>query len=152
MKRIATTLTLRRGDAADMKEILSLLKRSALPIADLREARPEFVIASDGLALIGVGALQRFGKVALLRSVAIEPAWRKIGVGGSIVRRLEGLARDQSISEIVLLTENATSFFQRHGYEEIARERAPAAVQESAEFRALCPTSAICMHKALRPE
>lgn len=151
MKRIATTLTLRRGDAADMKEILSLLKRSALPIADLREARPEFVIASDGSALIGVGALQKFGKVALLRSVAIDPAWRHIGVGGSIVRRLEALARDQSISEIVLLTETATSFFQRHGYEEIVREKAPAAVQESAEFRALCPASAVCMHKALRP-
>jgi amino-acid N-acetyltransferase len=151
MKRIATTLTLRRDDAGDLAEILSLLERSALPTADVHEARPDFVLASDGAVLIGVGGLQRFGKVALLRSLAVDPAWRKIGVGGTIVRRLEALARDQSIAEIVLLTQTAKAFFLQHGYREISRDQAPAAVQESAEFRTLCGASATCMQKSLRP-
>jgi amino-acid N-acetyltransferase len=125
MKRIATTLTLRRGDAGDLAEILSLLERSALPTADVHEARPDFVLASDGAVLIGVG--------------------------GTIVRRLEGLARDQSIAEIVLLTQTAKAFFLQHGYREISRDQAPAAVQESAEFRTLCGASATCMQKSLRP-
>jgi hypothetical protein len=45
----------------------------------------------------------------------------------------------------------ARDFFARLGYTDIARADAPAAAQESAEFKALCPQSARCKLKRLGP-
>jgi amino-acid N-acetyltransferase len=143
---------LRKGVEADLADIVALLERCELPIADVREARPEFVVAFDGTKLIGAGALQKFGKVALVRSVAIDTSRRGSGVGATIVRHLEHLAREQSITEVVLLTETAKTFFEKLGYREIERAKAPVAVHESAEFRTLCPSTAVCMLKSLRHE
>jgi amino-acid N-acetyltransferase len=145
----AAELTLRAAGAGDAAGIQSLLERNALPTADLQTARAEFVVAYDGSNLVGVGALQRFGTCALLRSVAIESPWRSAGLGTRIVQYLEDRAREQTITEIVLLTQTATPFFQRQGYQVIERAKAPVAAQQSDEFRTLCPASADCMVKQL---
>jgi amino-acid N-acetyltransferase len=47
------------------------------------------------------------------------------------------------------LTETAQAFFQRLGYTAIDRARVSDHVKQSAEFRSLCPDSAVCMSKAL---
>jgi N-acetylglutamate synthase-like GNAT family acetyltransferase len=51
----------------------------------------------------------------------------------------------------VLLTETAETFFRRLGYTVIERDQAPSAVASSAEFRTLCPATAVCMTKRLSP-
>jgi amino-acid N-acetyltransferase len=99
--------------------------------------------------VIGTGALQSFGSVALLRSIAVEPHLRGAGVGQSIVTELEHIARTNEIKQLILLTQTARSFFEAQGYAAIDRASAPPSVQESEEFRSLCPASALCMSKAL---
>jgi amino-acid N-acetyltransferase len=143
-------LTLRSAGAADLEAIRELLVRSGLPTGDLRTARPEFVIASQDEQLIGSGALERFADAALLRSVAVEPEWRGAGVGYRIVAELERRARSEGIEQLILLTLTARDFFARQGYGIEERSRVPAAVLDSAEFRSLCPASAVCMAKVLR--
>jgi amino-acid N-acetyltransferase len=49
----------------------------------------------------------------------------------------------------VLLTETAETFFRRLGYEAIDRHYVSEDLKQSAEFRALCPASAVCMTKSL---
>jgi amino-acid N-acetyltransferase len=53
------------------------------------------------------------------------------------------------VMQLVLLTQTAQSFFERLGYGVIDRALSPEAVRTSAEFRSLCPASAVCMTKTL---
>jgi amino-acid N-acetyltransferase len=149
--RDSTDLTFRSAGAADANAIHDLLERSGLPTDDLGTARPEFVIAEHAGTIIGIGALERFGTAALLRSVAVEPQWRGFGVGRWLIAQLEQRARAAGIDELILLTLTARDFFARLGYGAKSRERVPAAVLASAEFRSLCPASAHCMAKTLAP-
>lgn len=142
-------LSLRAVAAADMETIRELLARSGLPTNDLSTAQPEFVVACDGERIIGTGALEHFGAAALLRSVAVEFARRGSGVGRGIVEELERRARSAGVGEILLLTLTARDFFAHQGYRIRERDRVPARVLASAEFRLLCPASAVCMAKDL---
>jgi amino-acid N-acetyltransferase len=143
-------LRLRAADSQDEEGIHSLLERNGLPTGDLASSRAEFVVAREGADLIGAGALERFGTVALLRSVVVAADRRGTGLGERIVRELEQRARVSGIEQLVLLTQTAALFFERRGYRVIERGKAAAAVQASEEFRSLCPLSSICMVKALR--
>jgi amino-acid N-acetyltransferase len=141
------------ASAADLAPIEGLLVTAHLPTDDLASARPEFVVARDGAALIGAGALQRFGPAALLRSVVVADSHRSRGIGRRIVGALERLAEAQGVAQLFLLTETAENFFKREGYHKIERASAPAPLQSTAEFRSLCPSSAACMTKQLpKPE
>lgn len=140
---------LRAATDQDSVAIRALLNANSLPTFDLEAARARFVIACMDEEIVGTGALQSFGSVALLRSIAVEPHLRGAGVGQSIVRELEHIARTNAVKRLILLTQTARSFFEAQGYSAIDRASAPAAVQESEEFRSLCPASALCMSKAL---
>lgn len=147
--RPVANLILRTAGEADAKIIGDLLARSGLPTGDLITARPEFVLASSAGQIVGIGALEHFGAAALLRSVAVEPQWRGTGVGRLLIGELERRARAAGVSELILLTLTAADFFRRLGYGAKDRDRVPEAVLASAEFKSLCPASAICMAKAL---
>src|SRR5215469_4254765 len=140
-----SNLTLRTATGADTQVIRDLLARNGLPTSDLSAARPEFVVASSAGQVIGVGALERFGRVALLRSIAVETQRRGFGTGHLIVEELERRARAAAVNQLILLTLTARDFFERLGYRVQGREQVPAPVLDSAEFRSLCPASAICM-------
>ena len=141
----------RLASDADQAGIRALLEASGLPTADLATSRPEFVVACQDGRVIGTGALQRCGTsgTALLRSVAVAADTRGRGLGRSIVRELERIARSAGISQLILLTEDARAFFAALGYRVIERQAAPQEVQQSAEFRSLCPASCVCLAKGL---
>jgi N-acetylglutamate synthase-like GNAT family acetyltransferase len=137
------------ASSQDLIAIRALLERAGLPTSDLESAQPEFVvIRADGKA-IAAGALQRFGSSALLRSVVVGPDHRGSGLGCLIVSELECSARAAHITQLILLTETAGEFFARQGYRVIERSSVPKEIQESEEFRSLCPSSATCMAKSL---
>lgn len=140
-------MTLRAATPEDAEAIRDLLQRCRLPTDDLATSHPEFVVACEGERIIGTGALERFGDVGLLRSVALEAQWRGAGVGRLIVEELERRARQVGVSELLLLTETAREFFAHRGYEVIDRGRAPESIRSTAEFHSLCPVSAVCMRK-----
>lgn len=133
----------------DAQAIHSLLERCALPTEDLSHSRPDFTIACSGTQIIGVSGLERFGATGLLRSVAVSPGHRGMGIGQAIVAELERRAYRGGLNELVLLTQTAQPFFEFLGYRVIERNSVPASVQASAEFRTLCPQSACCMAKKL---
>jgi amino-acid N-acetyltransferase len=100
-------------------------------------------------ALQGVIALQRFGHEGLLRSLAIAPEQRRRGFGRELVVRLEQDAHAEGVERLILLTETAEMFFRALGYQSVDRHSVGHAVTQSAEFRSLCPATALCMSKAL---
>lgn len=144
------TPLLRNATAADMQAIGDLLESNGLPTSDLASSGARFTVACEGERIIGAGAVQRFGKAALLRSVAVDPARRGKGLGRHIVKALENQARAAGITQLVLLTQTARQFFEHQDYHPLDRARVPKALQASAEFHSLCPASAECMTKLLR--
>jgi N-acetylglutamate synthase-like GNAT family acetyltransferase len=135
--------------AKDIPTVRALLEGAALPIGDLATARPLFLVALEGNQIVASGALQRFGTSALLRSVVVVPELRGSGLGRLIVRELERAALADGVEQLVLLTETARSFFAQQRYQVIDRKDAPPEMQQSEEFRTLCPASATCMAKVL---
>lgn len=135
---------------ADLLAIVELLAANGLPTADVRvESHPEFLVVRQGTQVVGVVGLERFGQVGLLRSLAVSQQHRRLGLGIALTRALEAHAAEVGLSKLVLLTETAAGFFERLGYQVVARSAAPAALQASAEFRTLCPASAVCMIRNL---
>src|SRR5260370_40878049 len=143
------SLLLRTGSELDPSHIQALLERSGLPTSDLEVSQPQFIVLCEGARIIGAGALQRFGSTARLRWVAVERRLRGSGLGRMLVQELERRARACDVSQLVLLTQTATRFFEHQGYQVIDRQQVPQAVQGSEEFRSLCPASATCMVKML---
>lgn len=143
------TAQVRTATQSDLARIIALLQANDLPTSDLAECQTEFVIIEDGAGLLGTGGLQIFGDAALLRSVAIAKDRRKAGLGSSLLRELERHASALGLRELVLLTQTAEHFFARHGYARVERASVPQPIQATAEFRSLCPASAVCMSKQL---
>ncbi len=142
-------VAVRDADQRDLREIRELLGRNALPTADLDSSQVHFVVARDGAALVAAGGLEIHGPSGLLRSIVVADHLRGSGLGRAIVRSVEARAGRLGVDTLALLTETAGAFFARLGYADIERDRAPETVQDSAEFKSLCPLSARCMQKRL---
>lgn len=139
----------------DFAAVLGLLADSALVYEDLTPASLDTFIVlpteEEASALAAVAGLETFqgSQEGLLRSVAVSPSLRKHGMGTSLVAAVEATARLCCVKRLWLLTTTAPDFFRRLGYADMARADAPAAVQQSGEFKSLCPASAVCLSKRL---
>jgi N-acetylglutamate synthase-like GNAT family acetyltransferase len=79
---------------------------------------------------------------------------RRIGAGEAWACSHEAalaLAAHNRLSSIYLLTETADGFFPRFGFRRIERNEASPAVQQSVEFRELCPVSSTVMMRPVAP-
>jgi len=141
---------LRTAVPDDLARIVALLEQARLPAADLTfDGTRDFIVAREAGEIIGVAGLERHGDHGLLRSLVVAPDWRGRGLGAALVEAVEARARGLGVRSLTLLTGTAAPFFAARGYAEIARSRAPAAVQASTEFIELCPASSTCMHKTI---
>jgi len=128
------------------------LAGASLPHEDLNPAAQEFLVVRDDGGLVGMIGLERFGASGLLRSLWVDPARRGEGIAALLCERLRSVARSRGVVELFLLTTTARSFFEPAGFRVVDREAAPADVKGSAQFRALCPSTATCMARSLRDE
>jgi amino-acid N-acetyltransferase len=129
--------------------IISLLIDEKLPVSDLPGTLENFLVACENDQVIGVAGLEIYGDYGLLRSLAVDPAFRSQGVAGKLLNEIEVLANSKSLDTIYLLTETAPDYFDRKGYIKMTREDVPAEVRQSSEFSYVCPQSAIVMKKIL---
>lgn len=142
--------SLRPAEPADWPDIVGLLHAAKLPTADLAAGdTPRFIVASADRMIIGAVGLEPCGAHGLLRSLVVDPAWRGQGLGGALIAAAESHARTLNLHSLTLLTTTAAPLFARHGYATIDRAAAPPAVQTSAQFAHLCPSSSTCLTKSL---
>jgi amino-acid N-acetyltransferase len=130
---------------ADLPAILALLDRSGLPPDGLSDYLVTTLVARAGGAVVGSAALEVYGPSALLRSVAVDAAWRGQGLGQQLTQAALAEAAQHGITTVYLLTETAGGFFPRFGFRPIDRAAVGPAVQQSVEFTTACPASAQAM-------
>jgi amino-acid N-acetyltransferase len=141
---------IRRAQGADLAVVLALLKNSGLPTADFTSALDLHLwVIEEKESVFGVIGMERFGTCALLRSLAVGTSIQGRGFGRQLIARLERDARAEGVEQLVLLTETAERFFRAIGYEVVDRRHVPEKIKQSAQFRSLCPVSAVCMRKLL---
>jgi amino-acid N-acetyltransferase len=132
----------------ERQQAIILLQQHKLPVTDIDEDKLLYLLM-DGERAIGTAGLEIFEDCALLRSVSIIKEEQGKGYGNFLNTAIENYAADSGISCLYLLTTTAKDFFDKQGYCAINREDAPASVQQTAEFTALCPSSAVVMKKKI---
>lgn len=135
--------------AADLDAGCRLLRELELPVEGVQEWWERFTVAESAQGIVGLSGVEIYLDGALLRSVAVHPSMQGTGLGRALVERALGIARDAGARDVYLLTNTAEGYFPRLGFAEVPRERIPATVQASVEFRGVCPASAIAMHRGL---
>jgi amino-acid N-acetyltransferase len=129
--------------------VVELLIRNHLPVIDLPGILHNFYVAVENDVTCGVAGLEIYDNFGLIRSVAVSADKRSAGIGAALLQKVEEVAASKHLEAIYLLTETAKNYFEKHGYEHIARMDIPDVVKSSAEFTHLCPESAIAMQKSL---
>jgi arsenate reductase (thioredoxin) len=128
---------------------IALLKSNGLPTQDITDATKLFV-ATEGNNVIGTIGIELYDNLGLLRSLAVNNAYRGKAAGKNLVTFIEAFAKNNDIKELFLLTTTASAFFSRLSYQQIKREDTPPAIKQSTEFTSTCPSSAIVMKKSLK--
>ncbi|WP_151447623.1 arsenic resistance N-acetyltransferase ArsN2 [Lacisediminimonas profundi] len=142
--------TIRTPRPEDLPSLKTLLTNSGLPADDLDQAKlNHFIVLAQGQRIVGSVGLEPFGQDGLLRSLAVDTNHREEGFGSRLLEAIETHAAEIGIQHLYLLTTSATSFFEHHGYQRMERAAAPAPIQATAEFTAMCPDSAACLFKSL---
>ena len=144
--------TMTSAGPEDLRQVLRLLERCGLPQDGLKTSAALIVVAKDADAVLGCAALEVYGTVGLLRSVAADPAQRSQALGTQLVERTLAHGKHLGLREVYLLTETATAYFPRFGFRPIAREAVAPAIHASVEWTSACPVSAQAMILELEPE
>ncbi len=119
-------VTVRRARTSDVKHIRALVAPYAEeriliakdPVAYF-EGLQQFMVAEKGEQVVGCGALHVFWEdLAEIRTLAVDPSMRGLGVGAMVVARLIDEARRVGVSRVFCLTFE-TEFFARFGFSPI---------------------------------
>lgn len=148
---VSSGAVIRPARTEDLPHVEALLAGAALPLDGVAAALPHFLVAEHAERIVGVVGLEPCGADALLRSLAVDPAWRSRGVGRELVRQLVAAAEARGVRALWLLTTTAERWFPGTGFAAVARDAVPAAIRATDEFRSVCPASAIVMTRPLLP-
>ena len=137
--------------AEDERQIKQILSASGLEHRDISTSQLQhFLKVEDtNASTIGVVGVELKGNAGLLRSLAVAEAYQRKGLATQLVNKIEAYARSKKVDTLYLLTLTAEFFFKARGYLKTDRKSAPPEIQETSEFKSLCPQTAVCMKKHL---
>lgn len=145
MTSLAARPTYRDATPADIARVRKLLAASDLPLDGLPETLSGFAVAELDGELVGVAGIEECGDYGLLRSAAVDPSVRGMGIGRELVERVIDGARKDNRKALYLLTTTAENYFPSFGFEKVDRAEAPEPIRGTAEFTSACPASAAFM-------
>jgi len=138
-----------RSTPSDLAAMEALLAANQLPTAGLKDSIETALVARVGSRTIGCAALEVYASGVLLRSVAVDEAWRGRGIGHQLTSAGLDLARTLGAEAAYLLTTTAGDFFPRFGFARVERADVPVDIKQSIEIMSACPTTALAMRARL---
>lgn len=133
----------------DLASIAQLLKENKLPYEDLLSSQVLFITRKSEGVLIACIGMEKYGQDALLRSFAVDNAFKNKGIGAELLHELLTKCKEENIKTLHLLTTTAAEYFEKKGFVRAERISAPMAVAQSKEFSELCPSSSVYMKREL---
>lgn len=133
------------ADNNDLPQVENLLVSSGLPVEGVAGSLNNFLVAVNKQTLVGVIGMERYGKDILLRSLVVDSAYRKGGIGSALVGEALDQAKMLGGHNIYLLTETARSYMKRWGFQEIARELIPDEILNKSVLGRVCASTSKCM-------
>ncbi|MGV3558597.1 arsenic resistance N-acetyltransferase ArsN2 [Larkinella arboricola] len=133
----------------DRETVVALLQQADLLTDDLPTDLADFVLAKAPDGYVGVAGLERFGPVALLRSVAVEADHQGQQIAARLVEQLLERAKRAGVKELYLITTTADRYFARHGFQPVDRQTVPVTIRQTPQFGGLCPASAVVMKRVI---
>lgn len=133
----------------DEQAIQLLLKQCDLPYEDIAPHLVNFIVAKTSDRVIGVNGIEIQGPNGLLRSLAVEPAFRGRGISLALNARILARAQQMRVKNLYLLTQTVENYAAKSGFHKIARDTVPESIQATSEFKSLCPQTAVCMMKVI---
>ena len=105
-------LTIRPASQADQETIRRLIKEARINRMSLNW--PNFVVAEDGGAIVGIGQVKTHGDGSReLASIAVTRARQSQGIGGAIIKTL--LAREQGVVHLTCRSQ-LQGYYERFGF------------------------------------
>jgi N-acetylglutamate synthase-like GNAT family acetyltransferase len=132
----------------DEEAIHALVKEAGLtePQSNRSEGGESVVAVAADDVPVAAATVRVRGEDAYLHSVVVRPGDQGLGLGTLIVAASVGGARRRGATRCFLLTEGASAFFSKLGFEATDRDGMPGWILELARE---CATSAVAMHRAL---
>jgi len=108
------SISVSKASRADLDELLALLAVVNLPTEGVVDYIDHFWVARDiDSRLVGCAGLEMYGRLGLLRSVAVSPDSQHAGLGSKLTSAILDEATEAGVEEVVLLTTTARDFFAR---------------------------------------
>ena len=128
----------------DFLQIHELLNCNGLPVDGVNTETGEYYIAS-GQNIMGIIGFESYGTAALIRSLAVDPQFRKSGIARKLIEHVLRVLRGDGFNEVYLLTNTAEKYLNKYGFIKINRDDVPANVLETSALGDACPKSSTCM-------
>lgn len=138
-----------KASASQLSEVKKLLQRSNLPFEDIDAHFDNYFVAMIENEIVGVLGTEAYGRLALLRSMAVDVKYRNNGIANSLLQQILQISKENKIQTLFLLTTTAQNYFLKHGFEIVERNQLPDVIQNTKEFQDICPVSAVCMKRDL---
>jgi glycerol 3-phosphatase-2 len=142
----------RRAEPADAEAVGRLLESAGLAASDLTGRLPDTLVCDGGPeGPAATGCLEVRAADGFLRSVAVAEPVRGYGLGLLVVAAAIAGARAANVARVWLFTETAAPFFERLGFQPVARGDLPHQVLDSPQARDECAESATAMVLTTEP-
>lgn len=132
-----------------LNDIKSLLKKLNLVYEDVDKYVENFIVVLNNKQIMGCAGFEKYDEVGLLRSVAVNPKHQGKGIGHKLIEEINANAKKREIKEFYLLTDSASQFFLKFGFEEVSRANVDERIKKTYEYSEACSESAIVMKKNL---
>jgi arsenite methyltransferase len=133
----------------ELPAIEALLTEAGLP-TDVAPHLGDFLVARREGRVVGCAGMEVRGADALFRSLAVSPAYRGAGLGRRLYEALVRDARAKGLARAYLLTTTIAPLAAAWGFQQIARDQVPPAIQATTQFQGGCCASAVAMWQDLR--
>ncbi len=141
----------RRTTKSDLPAVEAFLMANERPVEGVKDQFERFWLALQSNQIIGCAGLEKYGAIALLRSVAVLPERRKQGIGKALISHIMQDAVSANVTDLYLLTTHADRYFAGFGFRPLDKSAAPKSLLSSAEFQGACPENATLMRLSLFP-
>ena len=136
------------AEQGDFLQLHEILIKNGLPIAGVDFGKGNYYIAS-GQELMGIIGVEQYGRAVMLRSLAIKPQFRKMGIAKELIDYALQQLKDRDVTDIYLITNTAQLYMTKYGFVRIERDEIPNTVLTVSTLGDVCPLSSICMHLQL---